>query len=134
MLLEPIIRTMTKLLVLITICAYNVTIAQSPQVTMELSMVFKIPYIGPINRLEKISFGPNMRHSIESSNAERFYARLFVNESIGKIIDINEDLNDSPEKVNDDPYENGWMVKIQIEDNIDKSELLDSQSYTELIG
>ena len=52
----------------------------------------------------------------------------------GKIIDINEDLNDSPEQVNDDPYENGWMVKIQIEDNIDKSELLDSQSYTELIG
>lgn len=52
----------------------------------------------------------------------------------GKIIDINEDLNDSPEKVNDDPYENGWMVKIQIEDNIDKSELLDSQSYIELIG
>jgi len=52
----------------------------------------------------------------------------------GKIIDINEDLNDNPEKVNDDPYENGWMVKIQIEDNIDKSELLDSQSYTELIG
>ena len=80
---------MTKLLVLITICAYNVTVAQSLQVTMELSMVFKIPYIGPINRLEKITFGPNMRHSIESSNAERFYARLFVNESKGKIIDIN---------------------------------------------
>ena len=89
MLLEPIIRTMTKLLVLITISAYNVTVAQSLQVTMELSMVFKIPYIGPINRLEKITFGPNMRHSIESSNAERFYARLFVNESKGKIIDIN---------------------------------------------
>ena len=52
----------------------------------------------------------------------------------GKVIDINEDLNDSPEQVNNDPYENGWMVKIQIEDNIDKSELLDSQSYTELIG
>ena len=52
----------------------------------------------------------------------------------GKVIDINEDLNDSPEQVNDDPYENGWMVKIQVEDNIDKSKLLDSQSYTELIG
>ena len=52
----------------------------------------------------------------------------------GKIIDINEDLNDSPEQVNDDPYESGWMVKIQIEDNINKSKLLDSQSYTELIG
>jgi len=79
---------MTKL-VLITICAYNVTVAQLQQVTMELTMVLKIPYIGPINRVEKITFGPNMRHSIENSNAERFYARLFVNESKGKIIDIN---------------------------------------------
>ena len=56
---------------------------------MELTMVFEIPYIGPINRVEKIAFGHNMRHSIENSNAERFYARLFVNESKGKIIDIN---------------------------------------------
>ena len=79
-------RTMTKI-VLIMICAYNVTLAQSQQVTMELTMVFEIPYIGPINRVEKITFGPNMRHSIENSNAERFYARLFVNESKGKIID-----------------------------------------------
>ena len=65
------------------------TLAQSQQVTMELTMVFEIPYIGPINRVETITFGPNMRHSIENSNAERFYARLFVNESKGKIIDIN---------------------------------------------
>ena len=79
---------MTKL-VLITICAYNVTVAQLQQVTMELTMLFEIPYIGPINRVEKITFGHNMRHSIENSNAERFYARLFVNESKGKIIDIN---------------------------------------------
>ena len=56
---------------------------------MELNMVFEIPYIGPINRVEKITFGHNMRHSIENSNAERFYARLFVNESKGKIVDIN---------------------------------------------
>ena len=81
-------RTMTKI-VLIMICAYSVTLAQSQQVTMELTMVFEIPYIGPINRVEKITFGPNMRHSIENSNAERFYARLFVNESKGKIIDKN---------------------------------------------
>ncbi|HIM27829.1 MAG TPA: hypothetical protein EYI98_07465 [Candidatus Marinimicrobia bacterium] len=63
--------------------------AQSQQVAIELTMVFDIPYIGPINRIEKITFGPNMRHSIENSKAERFYARLFVNKSKGKIIDIN---------------------------------------------
>ena len=81
-------RTITKI-GLIIICAYNVTVAQSQQVAIELTMVFDIPYIGPINRVEKITFGPNMRHSIENSKAERFYARLFVNESKGKIIDIN---------------------------------------------
>ena len=63
--------------------------AQLQQVTMELTMAFDIPYVGPINRVEKITFGPNMRHSIESSKAERFYARLFINKSKGKIIDIN---------------------------------------------
>ena len=51
----------------------------------------------------------------------------------GKIVAINEDLNDNPEQVNEDPYENGWMVKIEIDD-VNKSELLDSKSYTELIG
>jgi len=81
-------RTITKI-GLIIICTYNVTVAQSQQVAIELTMVFDIPYIGPINRVEKITFGPNMRHSIENSKAERFYARLFVNESKGKIIDIN---------------------------------------------
>ena len=88
MLLEPITRTMTKT-GLIIICTYNLAMAQSQQVTLELTMMFDIPYVGPINRVEKITFGPNMRHSIENSKAERFYARLFVNESKGKIIDTN---------------------------------------------
>ena len=88
MLLEPITRTMTKT-GLIIICTYNLTMAQSQQVTLELTMMFDIPYVGPINRVETITFGPNMRHSIENSKAERFYARLFVNESKGKIIDTN---------------------------------------------
>jgi hypothetical protein len=96
---------MTKI-VLIIICTYNVTVAQSQQVTMELTMVFEIPYVGPINRVEKITFGHNMRHSIENSTAERFYARLFVNESKGKIIDINSH-NFWKYDVEDEEY---WVV------------------------
>ena len=88
MLLEPITRTMIKI-GLIVLCAYNVTVAQSQQVTMEIVMVFDVPYVGPINREQKIIFGPNMRHSVETTKAERFYARMFVNESKGKIIDNN---------------------------------------------
>ena len=108
MLLEPIMHAMTKI-VLIIICAYNVTVAQSQQVTMELTMVFEIPYIGPINRVEKITFGHNMRHSIENSNAERFYARLFVNESKGKIIDINSN-NFWKYDIEDEEY---WVVPFE---------------------
>ena len=108
MLLEPIMHTMAKI-VLIIICAFNVTMAQSQQVTMELNMVFEIPYIGPINRVEKITFGHNMRHSIENSNAERFYARLFVNESKGKIIDINSN-NFWKYDIEDEEY---WVVPFE---------------------
>jgi|TARA_Y100000385_G_scaffold140597_1_gene146007 glycine cleavage system H protein len=52
----------------------------------------------------------------------------------GKVIEINEDLNDTPEQVNEDPYKNGWMVKIELADDVDQSKLIDSKSYIELIG
>ena len=35
----------------------------------------------------------------------------------GKILEVNEDLNDVPENVNESPYESGWMVKVQLNDN-----------------
>jgi glycine cleavage system H protein len=52
----------------------------------------------------------------------------------GKVIEINEDLNDTPEQVNEDPYKNGWMVKIELEDSADHSKLMAAESYIELIG
>ncbi|MDG2288073.1 MAG: glycine cleavage system protein GcvH [Candidatus Marinimicrobia bacterium] len=52
----------------------------------------------------------------------------------GKVIEVNEDLNDTPEQVNQDPYKNSWMVKIKLEDGADQSRLLDAKSYIELIG
>ena len=52
----------------------------------------------------------------------------------GKVVEVNEDLNDTPEQVNEDPYKNGWMVKIELDNNADQSKLLDSKSYIELIG
>ena len=52
----------------------------------------------------------------------------------GKVIEVNDDLNDTPEQVNDDPYKNGWMVKIELDTDADQSKLLDAKSYIELIG
>jgi glycine cleavage system H protein len=50
----------------------------------------------------------------------------------GKVIEINPDLEDDPEKVNDDPYVEGWMVKIELtSDNFD--DLMDSSQYDEYL-
>ena len=52
----------------------------------------------------------------------------------GEIIEINEALADEPEKVNTDPYGEGWMVKISISDASQINELLSAEDYRELIG
>jgi len=56
---------------------------------------------------------------------------LFIPMS-GKIIEFNESLNDNPEKVNDSPYEEGWIIKIEITDPSELKELLDSKAYSEI--
>ncbi len=52
----------------------------------------------------------------------------------GEIIEFNEALEDEPEKVNTDPYGDGWMVKIKISDTSELSDLLSDADYKELIG
>ncbi|OYQ38184.1 glycine cleavage system protein H [Flavobacterium cyanobacteriorum] len=52
----------------------------------------------------------------------------------GEIIEFNDGLETSPEKVNADPYGEGWMVKVRISDASEQSQLLTSEQYKELIG
>ena len=52
----------------------------------------------------------------------------------GTIVEKNELLDSEPEKVNKDPYGEGWMIKINISDINEIDELLDAESYKELIG
>ena len=51
----------------------------------------------------------------------------------GKITEVNSVLSDNPEKVNEDPYDKGWIVKIIIDENATKNQLLDSKKYNQLI-
>ena len=62
------------------------------QVSMGLSMSFNIPYVGPIDKLDTFVFGPNMWHHTETTKAKRFYAKMLVNDSKGKIIDTKNKL------------------------------------------
>ena len=52
----------------------------------------------------------------------------------GKIVEVNEELNDDPENVNSSPYDSGWMVKIELSGDSGTDSLLDSKSYIEMIG
>ncbi|MGA7721252.1 MAG: glycine cleavage system protein GcvH [Ignavibacteriaceae bacterium] len=52
----------------------------------------------------------------------------------GKILEINKALSSTPELINSDPYGEGWIIKIQIEDMSELDSLLDSDAYKQLIG
>lgn len=52
----------------------------------------------------------------------------------GKVIEINPVLESSPELINKDPYGEGWMIKVEINDPSELNELLDEPAYKQLIG
>lgn len=52
----------------------------------------------------------------------------------GEIVEFNEGLEDDPEKVNADPYGEGWMVKIKFSDAAELEGLLSADDYKELVG
>lgn len=52
----------------------------------------------------------------------------------GEVIEFNEALTDEPEKVNDQPYGDGWMIKIKMSNPDDLVTLLDADAYGKLIG
>ena len=52
----------------------------------------------------------------------------------GKVLSFNEKLEDEPELINTNPYEEGWIIKIAISDISELDELLDASAYQELVG
>ncbi|MDR8659799.1 glycine cleavage system protein H, partial [Staphylococcus aureus] len=52
----------------------------------------------------------------------------------GKVVEVNEELEDSPEFVNESPYEKAWMVKVEISDESQLEALLTAEKYSEMIG
>jgi glycine cleavage system H protein len=51
----------------------------------------------------------------------------------GEIVEVNEGLADTPEKVNGDPYGEGWMVKVRLSDQSELDQLMDVNQYKELL-
>ena len=81
---------------------------------------------------------PNIDQEIDKNEpfgtieAVKTVADLFAPVS-GKVIKINENLEDNPEFINSDPYVNGWIVKVSISDTSELKELMSADKYEELI-
>ena len=49
----------------------------------------------------------------------------------GEVVEVNEGLEDEPEKVNEDPYGDGWLVKLKVSDTSALDDLMDAKAYTD---
>ncbi len=52
----------------------------------------------------------------------------------GEIVEVNADLADAPERINDDPYGAGWMVKVRLADAGERDALMDAAAYQAQLG
>ncbi len=52
----------------------------------------------------------------------------------GKVLEVNSILDGSPEKVNEDPYGDGWMIKVEVKNADEFNTLMSAAAYKELIG
>jgi glycine cleavage system H protein len=83
----------------------------------------ELPDVGdPVKKGE--SFGV-----VESTKA---VSELFAPLS-GKVVEVNDPLSDTPETINEDPYEEGWMIQVELSDQKEIAELLDAAGYQKFL-
>ena len=83
--------------------------------------------------VETIGEDLNKNEVFGTVEAVKTVSDLFIPVS-GKVLEFNSALEDNPELVNESPYEDGWIVKMEISNLDEISDLLDSNAYKSLIG
>ena len=91
--------------------------------------------LGDIVYVEIEALGEDLKKEeiFGSVEAVKTVSDLFLPVS-GKITEMNEELEDNPELINEDPYIKGWIIKMEIQNPAELEELLDSDSYKDLVG
>lgn len=87
-------------------------------------MVFvELPEVG-----DAITTGDDVAVAESVKAASDIYAPV-----TGEVVEVNEDLEDSPELVNSDAFGDGWMFKVKVEDMVELESLLDAEGYANSI-
>lgn len=83
----------------------------------------QLPTVG-----DTVASGDSIAEVESTKSVSEIYAPL-----AGQITAVNDDLSDSPEQVNSDPYGSGWMFELRLSDEGARSELLDAEGYQAVI-
>ncbi len=90
--------------------------------------------LGDVVYVELPAIGDSYKKGDACSNIESVKAVSDIYAPVtGKIVDVNHDLEDKPEMVNQDPYESGWIMKIEIADLRELEALMDEKKYKEYL-
>lgn len=93
---------------------------------------YAIEQLGDIVFLELPSVGDEFSKGETFANIESVKAASEIYMPVsGKIVEVNEALVDAPESLNEDCYENGWLVKIEVSNEADYNDLLTYADYKE---
>ncbi len=91
--------------------------------------------LGAISALELPEAGDDLEQddSFGSVEARKTVAELYAPVS-GTVLEVNTDLLDSPVAINDDPYDDGWLVVVQIDSREELTSLMSADDYQEYVA
>ncbi len=75
----------------------------------------------------------NLEDTVGSIESVKAVEDLFVPVS-GEVVEINPDIDATPELVNSEPFDGGWLFKVKMTDESEMDKLMDSAAYGEILG
>ncbi len=102
---------------------YTIGISEHAQELLGDMVFVELPEVG-----DEVNAGEDCAVAESVKAASDVYSPL-----TGEIVAVNEELEDSPEQVNSDPYGDGWLFRVKASDESELAELLDAEAYQALI-
>ncbi|MBA0731370.1 hypothetical protein Golax_020363 [Gossypium laxum] len=88
-------------------------------------------HLGDVVYVELPEVGAAVKQGESFGAVESVKATSDVNSPVsGKVVEVNEELSGSPAKVNSSPYDNGWIIKVEMKDAGELKNLMDSEEYS----
>ena len=91
--------------------------------------------LGVITAVELPDAGDELEQddSFGSVEARKTVAELYAPVS-GQVVEVNEELQDAPELVNDDPYDSGWLVSVEMSDIDELGSMMSADDYADYVS